>query len=111
MDAADLYLDLLKGCLTRSLFLDEQDTQVNNLGRVARRVWAAYKRRYRGRSDWRIVEPLRVSAQDRAEGTDWPDHGETMIGHKRLDNIQHCVTSVLEDDVPGGLIETGVWRG
>jgi hypothetical protein len=34
-----------------------------------------------------------------------------MIGHKRLDNIRQCVTSVLEDNVPGDLIEAGVWRG
>ncbi|HWY90136.1 MAG TPA: TylF/MycF/NovP-related O-methyltransferase [Solirubrobacteraceae bacterium] len=52
-----------------------------------------------------------MSARDRAEGRDWPQNGETMIGDARLDNIQWCVTSVLEDDVPGDLIEAGVWRG
>jgi O-methyltransferase len=35
----------------------------------------------------------------------------TMIGRKRLDNIQYCVETVLEDAIPGDLIETGVWRG
>jgi O-methyltransferase len=34
-----------------------------------------------------------------------------MIGLRRMDNIQHCVQAVLADDVPGDLIETGVWRG
>ncbi len=34
-----------------------------------------------------------------------------MIGHARLDNIQTCVTDVLEDNIPGDLIEAGVWRG
>ena len=34
-----------------------------------------------------------------------------MIGSPRLDNVQYCVTSVLEDGIPGDLIETGVWRG
>jgi len=34
-----------------------------------------------------------------------------MIGLKRLDNIQSCIESVLADNVPGDLIETGVWRG
>ena len=34
-----------------------------------------------------------------------------MIGLRRMDNIQHCVQAVLSDDVPGDLIETGVWRG
>jgi O-methyltransferase len=28
-----------------------------------------------------------------------------------MENIQHCVETVLRDDVPGDLIETGVWRG
>ena len=35
----------------------------------------------------------------------------TMIGMKRMDNIQHCVETVLKDNVAGDLIETGVWRG
>ena len=35
----------------------------------------------------------------------------TMIGRKRLDNLQYCVETVLEDGVAGDLIETGIWRG
>ncbi len=34
-----------------------------------------------------------------------------MIGRLRLDNLHHCVDDVLADEVPGDLIETGVWRG
>ena len=114
MDATDLYLTLLKGCLTRSLFLDEERREVR-LGRLAHRVSAAYKRNKK--HPWRIGEALSAQvraqnrAQDRAEGRDWPKNGETMIGHARLDNIPHCVTSVLEDNIPGDLIEAGVWRG
>ena len=40
--------------------------------------------------------------------TDFP---LTMIGRRRLDNLQFCVEKALEDGVPGDLIETGVWRG
>jgi hypothetical protein len=40
-----------------------------------------------------------------------PFVGETMIGLKRLDNVQSCVETVIEDAIPGDLIETGVWRG
>lgn len=36
---------------------------------------------------------------------------ESMIGMSRLNNIQQCVETVLRDQVPGDLIETGVWRG
>jgi O-methyltransferase len=34
-----------------------------------------------------------------------------MVGLVRLDNVQHCVTDVLQRGVPGDLIETGAWRG
>jgi hypothetical protein len=34
-----------------------------------------------------------------------------MIGMGALENLQQCVTSVLAENVPGDLCETGVWRG
>jgi O-methyltransferase len=34
-----------------------------------------------------------------------------MIGMKRLGSLQDCVTDVIRSNVPGDLIETGVWRG
>jgi O-methyltransferase len=34
-----------------------------------------------------------------------------MIGLKRMDNLSYCVETVLRDNIPGDLIETGVWRG
>ncbi|MEM9200327.1 MAG: TylF/MycF/NovP-related O-methyltransferase [Actinomycetota bacterium] len=75
--ARDRYVDLLTGCLTRELFLDE-DT----------------------------VDPA-----IRAEGRDWPRTAETMVGGARLANVRHAVETVLAEDIPGDLIETGVWRG
>ncbi len=47
----------------------------------------------------------------RAQGADWPERAHTMIGLRRLDNLQSCIEDVLANDVPGDLIETGVWRG
>lgn len=34
-----------------------------------------------------------------------------MIGLKRLDNLQYCIETVIRENIPGDLIETGVWRG
>ena len=34
-----------------------------------------------------------------------------MIGMQRLMSLQHCVEAVLRDDIPGDLVECGVWRG
>jgi hypothetical protein len=47
----------------------------------------------------------------RYRGKDWPERAYTMIGMKRLDNIQDAVTDVIEKGVPGDLVECGVWRG
>jgi hypothetical protein len=54
--------------------------------------------------------PLR-NMEKRLEGRDWPANGYTMVGMKRLDNVQKCIEDVLADGVPGDLVETGVWRG
>lgn len=47
----------------------------------------------------------------RDEGKDWPKRAHTMVGMKRLQNLSDCVKSVIENNVPGDLVETGVWRG
>ncbi|HCW00096.1 MAG TPA: macrocin O-methyltransferase [Acidimicrobiaceae bacterium] len=52
-----------------------------------------------------------VEIAARSEGRDWPASAETMIGRRRLDNLVDCLTMVLDNDVPGDLMETGVWRG
>jgi hypothetical protein len=49
--------------------------------------------------------------QARAEGRDWPARAHTMIGLKRLVNLRLCVETILDDRIPGDLVETGVWRG
>jgi hypothetical protein len=35
----------------------------------------------------------------------------TMIGRRRLENIEFCMDRILQDGVPGDFIECGVWRG
>src|SRR5207249_897230 len=52
-----------------------------------------------------------ANMEERWVGADWPAHGLTMVGMKRLDNVQACVESVLADGVPGDLVEAGIWRG
>lgn len=51
------------------------------------------------------------SEKQRIEGAMWPGYADTMIGLKRLDNLQYCVETALKDEVDGDFIETGVWRG
>jgi hypothetical protein len=47
----------------------------------------------------------------RAAGIDWPVNGLTMTGLSRLDDLQDCVESVVEEGIPGDMIEAGAWRG
>ncbi|MBF0378644.1 MAG: class I SAM-dependent methyltransferase [Desulfamplus sp.] len=39
------------------------------------------------------------------------EFSHTMAGRKRLDNITYCLDIIRNNNVPGDLIETGVWRG
>lgn len=105
---AERYLDLLKGCLTRELFPDA--TIPFPLRRRDR--WIATARRVlRGGRPARARRTEAYDEERRSLGRDWPTEAETMIGRKRLDNIQDCIVRALRDGVPGDLIETGVWRG
>jgi hypothetical protein len=42
---------------------------------------------------------------------DLPPWPLTMIGAQRLNNVEQCMRSVLDNGVPGDFIETGVWKG
>ena len=47
----------------------------------------------------------------RIKGLDWPLFGLTMVGQKRLENIQELLIRAIHDDLPGDFVECGVWRG
>ena len=47
----------------------------------------------------------------RDAGEDWPVLAHTMVGNKRLLNIQELAEKIINDKIPGDFIETGVWRG
>lgn len=47
----------------------------------------------------------------REQGSDWPRDAHTMIGMKRLANIEACAENIIRENIPGDFIETGVWRG
>jgi O-methyltransferase len=52
-----------------------------------------------------------VARTEREFGLDWPEHAETMVGLRRLDNVQECIVDVLRRGVAGDVLEAGVWRG
>ncbi|HEY2382078.1 MAG TPA: TylF/MycF family methyltransferase [Terriglobia bacterium] len=50
-------------------------------------------------------------ASIREVGRDWPSMAHTMIGVRRLSNLRTLAERVIQERIPGDLIETGVWRG
>lgn len=107
---ATLYLDLLKNCLTRSIFEDGYQAYLGP-SRQLRRVAYSLVRRVLASQGLQLVRPAPFDQEARAEGRDWPLTAETMIGLRRLENLQQCITDVIARGIPGDLVETGVWRG
>jgi O-methyltransferase len=101
--AAAAYLELIKDCLTFLLWEASDGSLVElnarqpivSLARMARRI-----------AQWRKPQPSL-----RETGMDWPARALTMVGRQRLDNVQWCVEQALAEQVPGDLLEAGVWRG
>ena len=94
--ARDLYLDLLQKVLVNSIY---QDPGMLYPDGPTREAIAAHR------------EVVQYDPKRRANGFDFPTVAHTMIGTRRMDNIRECVETVLADNIPGDLAETGVWRG
>ena len=111
--SADLYLELLKKCLTRSAFPERfASLKMPTVG-LRRGLWPLKKLVLSAlkRFNLEIVSIQHFDERRRQEGLDWPEDAETMVGLKRLDNLQFCIRDVISRGVPGDLVETGVWRG
>jgi hypothetical protein len=47
-----------------------------------------------------------IGLEKRIEGLEcWPKEAETMIGLKRIENIQYCIEEILKNNVLGDLID------
>lgn len=118
-DNASKYFDLLKSALCASLY-DESSWQISNAPSDARRPSfvrtprKALQDRIFGilrSKGFLVVWPKRHVPAERQEGIDWPLFGYTMTGRARLDALQALLEDVLARNVPGDIVETGVWRG
>ena len=78
-----LYLDLLERALTGML---SQDTSI---------------------SPW----TKGYDAETRMIGRDWPNTAQTMIGLARMRNLRVLAERVVQEGIPGDMLEAGVWRG
>lgn len=95
MQPVDLYLDLMKRAVSNTIYQDPH-------------VWFG---------DWSselrpdVREEREFDPALRGSGRDVPRVAHTMIGLKRLDNLRSCLERVISEEVPGDVVEAGVWRG
>ena len=98
----DLYLELLIGALTHTIYEGTDTIEVPEEVKDELRPWIVGTEQA-----GLIFDPVRA----RAEGADWPLYAQTMVGLERLRNVRRCVETALAEEVPGDLIEAGAWRG
>ncbi len=106
-NGAAAYLDLLKGCLTASLYDESAWRILEQDGSIVRRqlVKGLAKR------NKIIIHAAPYEPDRRENGTDWPMFAYTMVGRKRLDSLEACIRDVVRRGIDGDIVETGVWRG
>lgn len=114
-DINNMYIELLKQVLTdyhRVEFPEYRPINTTYRGsKISKFMMLNFlDRRLRGKS-FLICQKVEIDPQKRWNGRDWPANAETMIGIKRLENLQYCISEVIKNNVEGDLIETGVWRG
>ncbi|MDQ6962937.1 MAG: TylF/MycF family methyltransferase [Mariprofundaceae bacterium] len=103
---ADMYLELMIKTLTNEVYGDTEYAPI-----VSNRFISKLMNCTQSMLGFRLVRKQGFDLEKRKKGLDWPPYAHTMVGRKRLENIQFCAKSVLGNNVPGDFIETGVWRG
>ena len=113
MTPTELYLDLIKKTVSFSLWEEPGiPVEVLNYQRppFRRFVFSALSSVFR-LLGMQLVRNVHYTREQLERGGAVPMQAHTMIGMKRLDNLQRCTENALRDGVPGDLIETGAWRG
>jgi len=106
----DQYLALLERCLTGSIYAEEYTRLQFRRGSIQSLLFRPIASLLRSK-DYYLFKRLYPTQEDRENGLYWPGQGQTMIGLSRLRNVRSCLEQVLRDNIPGDVIETGVWRG
>ncbi len=111
----ELYLDLLKRCLTRAAFAREVIRHTIDPGRPHLRILSSMLRAMLTPLHLELVHLRQSGLGDYIESTHAArtrmEDAETMLGIKQLDQMQACITDVIERKIPGDVLEAGVWRG
>jgi O-methyltransferase len=117
--AEKLYVELLKDCLTASIYEESawfvvEPSPLRSTKEIGWTPLLPIRRfviRQLQKRRLLVVHVRPFDSATRATGRDWPCFGYTMVGRARLDNLEWCIRDVIERQIPGDFVETGVWRG
>jgi hypothetical protein len=101
----DLYLNLMRSAVKHTLYRPLDTVP------VAPHVIEAFKGQLKiaaAQGDVFSLDPLGI--REAGRDTD-AVYAQTMTSLDRLDNVRTCLETLLAEEIPGDLIETGVWRG
>jgi hypothetical protein len=102
------YITLLKAALRNSLYANMKPPTTADKARM----WLFKQQLMFKFRSARSLDALKLSPTDiywTVQGNLMPAH--TLGSQENVDNVHFCVESVLKDEVPGDLLEAGVYRG
>jgi O-methyltransferase len=125
-DLAVKYIELLKKSLINELYLENEARIIHFMGCKLNNVPLTFADIYcidrqkdllKGLKKSKEIGNTVVFFEKKEDGTlstanhmrNFTELCHTMIGRKRMDNIQYCLETALDEDVPGDFIETGIW--
>ncbi len=124
----DRYLRLLRKALVNELYIELEAQLVYAVLCASHHETPELNQLTAARGNRELIEHLRELKHDGdtlvlkgidGHGRSVPDaslrnHAEfahTMIGCQRLDKLRDCIETILEEDIPGDLLQAGCWRG
>ncbi|WP_272945381.1 TylF/MycF/NovP-related O-methyltransferase [Bryobacter aggregatus] len=111
---AEVYLDLMKKILTRALVAHGMERHTIHSRSAKSKLVASLNQRL-AQARLELVRLLPSTPDDYLESgheaTNRVEDAESMLGTRQFDRMQRCIVDVLEKQVPGDLLEAGVWRG
>jgi hypothetical protein len=86
-----MYIELLKNCLLDNIYNSEimQIAKIEDINKIGQNA------------DEEMI----------INGSYFPKRAHTMIGMNGLNNIEECIINIMNNNIEGDFIETGVWRG